>query len=670
MRWVGGLVVVLSALLPMAAAPAQDPTSAAAGGRLELAEPMPWAVVGQPVAMVLRAPENLDAAGGLSVQLHERVRSRSELARTIVGRGLRAVRGSVTVSADALQTRSDGTVVASIPTGVAPGALPLGGPGVYPVTVRRTGTRADDAAPLVTQLVLPPGSADTSPPLAVAMVADLATTPARSSATAEVVHPDELRAVQEVVTALETVPGFPLTMDVSPETVVALAFLDGEHRTLFEQIARLARSQPTLVAPFVAAAPDAFAAAGLGGDLTRQLELGDQVAREVLGVTPVTGTWTIDGPLGQPGLELLRTNGIRRVVLDAELIVPTNDRVFTLARPFELTPPDVRTGDEPDRAPVVALPVDAAIATRLRSDASPAAITTQVLAELAALWGEQPTLRRSVVVKVDRMTPPAVITQLQQALAATGFLRPMQLGSAFDAADPLVDARGDPRRIALAPAETARFADNSIASIRAVGDQLASLRSLLRPADPVLTAVESDLLRSEAAGLSAPQRAGHLADARQRVAAVVGSVTTAGAATVTLTARKGSLPLTIVNNSGTTLSVELHLRGAKVEVPGGRDVPLELPPGVSRVSIDVRTRVSGSIPLELTVTSPDGRLLLTSARYRVQSTAVSGVGVVLSAGAMLFLLIWWGRHWREHRRSNKLVDAGGASVGNEPVDGQ
>ena len=39
----------------------------------------------------------------------------------------------------------------------------------------------------------------------------------------------------------------------------------------------------------------------------------------------------------------------------------------------------------------------------------------------------------------------------------------------------------------------------------------------------------------------------------------------------------------------------------------------------------------------------------------MQSTAVSGVGVVLSVGAALFLMVWWARHWRRTRRSRKLV---------------
>jgi hypothetical protein len=194
-------------------------------------------------------------------------------------------------------------------------------------------------------------------------------------------------------------------------------------------------------------------------------------------------------------------------------------------------------------------------------------------------------------------------------------------------------------------------------SIGVIRDQWRSLTTLVAEGDPVVQAIDAELLKAEADGLKARDRQADLSAARARIGGIVGGVSTAGTATVTLTARKGSLPLTLVNDSGSTLSVVLHLRSSKLELPDGPDVPLDLPPGATRVSIDITTRASGSIPLEVEVGSPDGKLLLTTARYSVQSTAVSGVGIVLSAGAMLFLLVWWGRHWREHRRSSKLVTA-------------
>ena len=54
-------------------------------------------------------------------------------------------------------------------------------------------------------------------------------------------------------------------------------------------------------------------------------------------------------------------------------------------------------------------------------------------------------------------------------------------------------------------------------------------------------------------------------------------------------------------------------------------------------------------PLTITTRTPDGQVILTTTRYTVRSTAVSGVGIVLSVGAGLFLAAWWGRHWYRNR---------------------
>ncbi|QXC59836.1 hypothetical protein KSP35_15825 [Aquihabitans sp. G128] len=42
--------------------------------------------------------------------------------------------------------------------------------------------------------------------------------------------------------------------------------------------------------------------------------------------------------------------------------------------------------------------------------------------------------------------------------------------------------------------------------------------------------------------------------------------------------------------------------------------------------------------------------MLAESRYRVRSTAVSGVGLLLTVGAGGFLALWWGRHWVRTRR--------------------
>ena len=132
-RTYAGLVAVLLATLailgPVSTARAQDPAPEDVDRRLELVEPLSFATDGQPVTLVVRAPD-LGPDDGLSGRLHDRGRSRTELGRAIEGNSLRATRSSVDVPAATLQRRVDGAITLTLPPGPAPGALSLAGPGV------------------------------------------------------------------------------------------------------------------------------------------------------------------------------------------------------------------------------------------------------------------------------------------------------------------------------------------------------------------------------------------------------------------------------------------------------------------------------------------------------------------------------------------------------------
>jgi hypothetical protein len=77
--------------------------------------------------------------------------------------------------------------------------------------------------------------------------------------------------------------------------------------------------------------------------------------------------------------------------------------------------------------------------------------------------------------------------------------------------------------------------------------------------------------------------------------------------------------------------------------------------GTTTQVIPVKARTSGAFPMRVALRSPDGRLELGRTSFTITSTVASGVGIVLSAGAALFLLLWWGSHWRTVRRAKRLV---------------
>jgi hypothetical protein len=138
------------------------------------------------------------------------------------------------------------------------------------------------------------------------------------------------------------------------------------------------------------------------------------------------------------------------------------------------------------------------------------------------------------------------------------------------------------------------------------------------------------------------------------------------AGSIRLTARSGQIPVTFRNSTGYPVHVVVTVRSDKLEFPGGADgshprneitQKLDLVRRNETSRFAVQTRASGAFPLLVTLQSPDGSLVVSHTQITVRSTAASGVGLLLSAAAGLFLLIWWGRHVLHGRRARGLVPA-------------
>jgi hypothetical protein len=125
-----------------------------------------------------------------------------------------------------------------------------------------------------------------------------------------------------------------------------------------------------------------------------------------------------------------------------------------------------------------------------------------------------------------------------------------------------------------------------------------------------------------------------------RLDAAMQGVSLPGNQSVTLAARSAAIPLTIDNASDGTRRVELRFRTDQLIITEERLV-IDVPPGSSVVEIDVEARSLGTSPLAITVLTPDGQRSLASTRFRVRSTAVPGLGLLLSVGGLSMLGVWW-----------------------------
>ena len=155
------------------------------------------------------------------------------------------------------------------------------------------------------------------------------------------------------------------------------------------------------------------------------------------------------------------------------------------------------------------------------------------------------------------------------------------------------------------------------------------------PIDPLHTL----LLAATASGLSDP--AAYPAAVVAAVRAGIDGIEIAQAERITLTDRRADLPLTIVNDQPLPLTVELLLSSEKVRFPDGDSRTLRLDPGDNPIVIPVETLASGDARVTATVTSPGGVFELASGTIDVRSTAISGLGLLISVAALAVLGAWW-----------------------------
>jgi hypothetical protein len=287
----------------------------------------------------------------------------------------------------------------------------------------------------------------------------------------------------------------------------------------------------------------------------------------------------------------------------------------------------------------------------------PALEATRVLTELAMLWFEQPGVPRAAVLPVSPRVRPEVLSALLSGLGRSHVLAPVTLDQAFERADPLVQPGGGRVDRALQPDDPPTIARPVRVGLDAARRLLGSFGGLVGEDAPRLHEARAHLLLATSTAVDGTDQTAHLEAATGVVEDVTGMVTAPVRETITLTARDGTVPLTLRNTSGAPLSVTVRLRSPKLEFPDGEVLPLELTEESTRLDIAVRARASGSFPLAVEVTSPDGAIVLTHIDYSIRSTAVSGAGVILSAGAAIFLMVWWARHWHRTRRSAKLMEA-------------
>lgn len=674
MRRLAALALVGALLLGLAAtATAQD----AGATRLTLLDRTPW--VGDGLDFVLTVQvANAPADALVRITVHDRVQSRSEFARSVVGEGLRPTRryeSGDTPLADIPQ--SNGAIRVAVPLVPQPGvaAATITRAGVYPVVLELRSAGGESLATLRTHLVrLPALDPDADAvPLDVAVVLPIDAPPAHLTVGPPTV-PDA--PIAEVADVLARHPDVPLTLVPTPETIAAAAATEPE---AVDALARTLTGRQVLTGPWVSIDEAAWARAD-PAELLRQLDRGRRSLIDTLGVEPGPTRLLAAGTASVAQVRSVTSLLADGLVVDEGDLVPLEtDFRFTLTRPFTLAV-DATTPGVPALASDAALGALAAGAT-----ADPVLAAHLVLADLAVLASDQPALHRAATLVLppeaarspqflDALlggleaptAPPAPTPSLDPAVPtpeATPAAAPVVVGrtvaGVFAAVEP-AGAAGEPDPddpLVRTPADTS--APPAIAGVaRNLDDARADVASYVATFGPddVLGQQLTLLLESAAsAAVDDADRATVVASSGAAISQQFAGLHPPARQAVRLTAREGRVQLVVTNDTGKPANVTLLLRGDRLVLPDAPDgrLPVQLLEQTTRIDLRVEARSSGDTLLDVVLVSGDDRVELGRATVRVRATAFSGVGVVLLGASAAFLVAWWTRTIVRERRSAK-----------------
>jgi hypothetical protein len=629
------------------------PAAPAASPPLVLRSQTTWWRPDEPFSLVLGIDPTDAADYEVVVSVFGLLRTRTAFAATIDGRTTGRPLETTTVAVADLPTVEGGDrVLTFTPT--------LRNDGVYPVRVElRPAGGGDAVASFVTHVVVVPPALE-GDRLSVAAILPVHAPPATQPDGTRSIDDQRAELLAGLATSLESRPDVPLTLAPTPETVDALAASPrGQDATTLAALVRATAGRQLLGAPYVPTNLNSILDAGLEDESAEQLNRGMAVLRERLGAEPTSGTRLVDERLGDDALAHLQTDQhVVRLVVPEPLLDPIA-RNKTLTATFGMTS---------RRGPVAAAVADDALAAHFR-EASPVLAAQHLLADLAQIYNDDPTvLRRGVVVTPSRAWEPDgdFVRTFLAGLGSSPILGAVGIDGFFDAVDPAVTGSGTRatplvRRIGPAADGAPDAPALPGAAIRSVRQRLDTFAGALVPADPVgrgiLDALDRALLIVPSIDLRVRDRTRYLAGIEDQLDRQLAAVAMPPNRSITLTAREGDIPITITSRLGYPLRVVLRVTGTPVEFPDGDRHDLELQRANTTSRFTVRAPSSGSFPIRVRLTFPDSDETIAESRFTVRSTAISGVGTGLSIGAALFLVVWWGNHLRGRRRSKRLVPA-------------
>ena len=382
---------------------------------------------------------------------------------------------------------------------------------------------------------------------------------------------------------------------------------------------------------------------GSGDRAESAVRFGRDLLKNGLGTAPDESlAWPVDGAVDGALLQTLEQTGSDVIVLDPRHF-PASPAAVTQNATVDLG------GDpEPQRALIGDAELSAAL-TDPRAASAPVEWAQRILAETAVTWLERPnsTDPRGVLLAPPQSWRPTrtFFQSLVRGLGDAPWLRLQQADTLADDV-PQGPEEGERRLATVTAADVAAGLPSAyLARVEQVRSQLDSFRRAVgNDADPASGSFDRDLRVAESSDWR-PARArtrgrGFVRAVTQGIDSVYRRIEV-GTTPVTLTARRGKIPITVTNSSDERVTVVLRLTSPKVDLPAASEPFVLEPRRRTTQLLQVGTRATGTFPIQVEVLTPDRREAIAEGEIRLSSTAVNRVALALTGGAAGMLLLWW-----------------------------
>jgi hypothetical protein len=558
----------------------------------------------------------------------------------------------VTLTTDGDQT----TFSLSVPTSTVPndqGALVLQRDGVYPVTVQLLvdGTPVASADTFIDRVPAAPEARGA--PMTIAVVADVADPGPEPTAAQLAAGRTELQAIAQSAPALAGT----MTVRVPPIVVQHVATEDPQ---LLATLRAALGSTQVLAVPAPTLDPSSATAAGLQDAFSASLRAGEDILGEALpGSPPQRSAWIVDGPISTSAAAMLRDPlGFDLLVFDHTVydkleggIGGFHDRSLSF---------NVDVGG---RASLPGFLISASShwldRDQLERDGlTPTDGAVRLMSELVVARDTLGADRRRGVVLA---LPPGVAPDPEVAAALATYVAETPNFTLAQLAS--LPASTDTMNVPAQRPETVRLPAVAGPDLGQRAQRVGLTRLAAASAGSMLTGDQTQLDAWYASldALLSTRVSDRTADAElERVAAELRAMYDAVEAprpfTFTLTGRRSTLRLNLRNNGDRDLHVIVRPSSPKLRFPDG-DEKVDLKAGTTtEVLIPVEAQTNGTSAIGIQILTPfgdqtvQGPVVLTA-----RVNALSGLGQVVTGGAILVLASWWYGHFRRRRRARRAL---------------